>query len=226
MNEMFNHYGEWGNAAIAIVLMSWVFYRYFAPKSWREWVGAGTVQAFIIALYAEMFGFPLTIYVLVRFFGLDDQYLSANLWSTMFGFGRTGLLLSGLVGYVFAITGVILFVRGWRKVYQARREGQMVTDGLYSVVRNPQYLGLFIALFGEGVVHWPTLFSVGLYPIIVAAYVWLAYSEEKDMDAQFGEAFRVYQGQVPMFLPNTAFWQEVVDAFRSGAEKDDTDRLD
>jgi hypothetical protein len=75
----------WGLAAIMIVIASWIFYRYFAPDKWREWAGAGLVQAFIIALYAEMFGFPLTVYVLVRSFGLDREYISANLWSTLFG---------------------------------------------------------------------------------------------------------------------------------------------
>ena len=98
MNESFNHAGAWGIALIFIVLVSWFFYRYFAPKNWREWAGAGVVQAFIIALYAEMYGFPLTIYLLVRFFGLDSEYVSASLWSTLVGLGETGMLVSMLLG--------------------------------------------------------------------------------------------------------------------------------
>lgn len=178
MNETINHTGAWGLALIVIVLVSWFFYRYFAPKTWREWAGAGAVQAFIIALYAEMYGFPLTIYLLVRFFGLDSDYVSASLWSSLVGLGETGMLISMLLGYGLAFIGIGIFIQGWRQVYKARREGYLVTGGLYALVRHPQYTGLFIALFGEGVVHWPTLFSVGLFPVIVLAYVWLAHREE------------------------------------------------
>ena len=214
MNESFSHSGAWGITLIVIVLVSWFFYRYFAPKNWREWAGAGVVQAFIIALYAEMYGFPLTVYLLVRFFGLDSQFVSASLWSTLVGLGETGMLVSMLLGYGLAFTGIAIFIQGWRQVHRARREDRLVTDGLYAFVRHPQYTGLFIALFGEGVIHWPTLFSVGLFPVIVGVYTWLARREEQQVLARFGEAYRAYQRRVPMFLPRPGQWRRFTDAAR------------
>ncbi|WP_135666935.1 methyltransferase family protein [Halorhabdus rudnickae] len=213
------HSGGWAIAVIVIVLVSWVFYRYFAPQTWREWAGAGVVQAFVIALYAEMFGFPLTIYLLVRYFGLDREYVSANLWSTLVGVGETGMIISMALGYGLAFVGIGVFIQGWRQVHQARQEDQLVTEGLYSVVRHPQYTGLFIALFGEGIVHWPTIFSVGLFPIIVLTFVWLARKEEREMDTQFGDRYRTYKRKVPMFVPRSGQWRRFLYESRSGPDQ-------
>lgn len=199
----------WGFAAIMVVIASWIFYRYFAPSSWREWTGAGLVQAFIIALYAEMYGFPLTVYLLVRSFGIDREYVSANLWSTLLGLGETGMLVSMIAGYTLVFIGVGMFIHGWREVYRARQEDRLVTGGLYRYVRHPQYTGLFIALFGEGVVHWPTIFSVGLLPLIILAYYFLARKEERDMIRHFGETYRDYMSRVPMFIPRWGQWRRL-----------------
>ncbi len=210
MSEQIAHSGAWALAVIMIVVVSWFLYRYLAPKNWREWAGAGLVQAFIIALYAEMYGFPLTIYLLVRWFGLDRKYLSANLWSTLLGIGETGMMISMILGYALAFVGIGLFAQGWRELYKAHQQKRLATDGLYGIVRHPQYTGLFLGLFGEGVVHWPTLFSVGLFPLIVLAYVLLARKEERRMVEQFGEAYRGYQRQVPMFIPLWGHWRELI----------------
>ena len=217
MDEYIAHSEVWALAIIMIVIASWIFYRYFAPKTWREWAGAGLVQAFIIALYAEMYGFPLTIYLLVRFFGLDRNYLNANFWSTLLGMGETGMLISMVVGYTLLLVGIGLFIQGWRELYHARQENRLATEGLYGLVRHPQYTGLFIGLFGEGVVHWPTIFSVILFPVIVLVYGLLAYREEREMLAQFGEQYRIYREHVPMFFPGKRRWRQFIEGSQMGA---------
>ena len=200
------HVGYWGIAAIVIVLISWAFYHYLAPKSWKEWTRAGLVQAFIIAFYAEMYGFPLTLYLLARVFGLDVAWTEGgNLWAQLFG-TQLAHLIAMAVGYAFVIAGLLMIGSGWREVYRAQREGRLATGGLYGMVRHPQYTGIFVAIFGEGIVHWPTVVSVAMFPIIVAAYVLLARKEERQMLEQFGEQYRDYQRRVPMFIPH---WRDL-----------------
>lgn len=210
MERGIEHSGAWAIALIVIVVASWFLYRYLAPKTWREWAGAGLIQAFIIALYAEMYGFPLTIYLLVRFFGLDGGSLNANLWSTLVGLGETGMMISMIVGYFLLFTGFGVFIQGWRELYRAHKEKRLATGGLYSLVRHPQYTGLFIALFGEGVIHWPTIFSVGLFPVIVVVYTLLARREEKKIIEEFGEEYLEYRRNVPMFVPVKGKWKQFV----------------
>jgi protein-S-isoprenylcysteine O-methyltransferase Ste14 len=205
------HVGTWGLAAIVIVFVSWLLYRYLAPQNWKEWSRAGVVQAFIIAFYAEMYGFPLTIYFLARFFGLDMKWgEGGNLWAQIFG-TPTAHLVAMVIGYTIVFAGATLVADGWRRIHQARKEDKLVTEGVYSRMRHPQYTGLFIIIFGEGIVHWPTIVSVAAFPIIVLAYTLLARKEERQMVEKFGDEYREYRRHVPMFIPrrNNGQRQEV-----------------
>jgi len=196
------HVGMWGLAVIVIVIASWIMYRYLAPANWKEWTNAGVLQAFIIAFYAEMYGFPLTIYLLARIFGLDLAWTEGgNLWAQLFGTPMAHIVAM-LFGYTIVFAGATMVADGWRRIYRARRENCLATEGIYAKIRHPQYTGLFMIMFGEGVVHWPTIVSVIALPIIVAAYALLAWKEEAQMLQRFGDEYREYRQSVPMFIPH------------------------
>jgi methanethiol S-methyltransferase len=195
------HAGFWGMAVIVIVIVSWLLYRYLAPSDWKEWTRAGVLQAFIIAFYAEMYGLPLTLYFLARFFGLDLAWNEGgNLWVQLFG-TLLAHVVAMVIGYAIVFSGATLVAEGWRTIHRVRREDRLATEGVYMKVRHPQYTGLFMIIFGEGIVHWPTIVSVAALPIIVGAYSLLARKEERQMLQRFGDEYRKYQRRVPMFIP-------------------------
>ncbi|PMU22970.1 MULTISPECIES: isoprenylcysteine carboxylmethyltransferase family protein [unclassified Pseudomonas] len=211
MNDFAMHYGRWSWVLIMVLIASWVLYRFAAPRSWRDWMGAGLVQAFIIALYAEMYGFPLTIYLLTGFLGIDLPLTgySGHLWATMLGYGATGAMLEMMLGGVFIVVGLALLIRGWVQVYRTSLEGKLATQGVYGVVRHPQYTGIMLAVFGQ-IVHWPTVITLLLFPIIVLAYVRLAKREESALTERFGEEYQAYRQQVPMLFPRLRNWREFI----------------
>lgn len=200
--------GQWEIALIMIIIVSWILYKYIVPENYKEWRNAGLVQAFIIALYAEMYGFPLTIYILTSFLGIDIAWLHirGHLWGTLLGFGDSGAMIEMFLGYSIIFTGLILISKGWFLIYKAQPKGELVTSGIYQYIRHPQYTGLFIALFGQ-LVHWPTIITLVLFSIIICAYYRLSLKEEKAMLLKYGEVYRKYQQEVPMFFSKLSHWR-------------------
>lgn len=207
MSDFTLHYGHWGWVLIMVLIASWLLYRFVAPRSWHDWTGAGLVQAFIIALYAEMYGFPLTIYLLTGFLGIELPLtgFTGHLWATLLGYGSTGAMLEMLLGGVFILIGLMLVIRGWVQVYHASLAGRLATQGVYGLVRHPQYTGIMLAVFGQ-IIHWPTVITVLLFPLIIYAYVRLAKREESRLCEQFGDAYLAYRQRLPMFLPPWRAW--------------------
>jgi len=84
-------YGLWSlviiNSAIFIIFA----FSFTKPRTERDWRSFGAFSAFIVALFVEMYGFPLTIYVLSgwlvkRYPGLDlFSHDAGHLWNTLFG---------------------------------------------------------------------------------------------------------------------------------------------
>ncbi len=203
-------FGFWVMTIIMVVIASWIIYKYLVPKGFKEWRNVGLIQAFIVALYAEMYGFPLTIYILTSFLGIDIPWLhmSGHLWSSLFGWGTSMAMVEMFVGYGFVFAGISLIIKGWKRIYETRNDKKLVTDGIYRYIRHPQYIGIYMAIMGQ-LIHWPTIPTLVLFPVIIWAYYHLARKEEKAMIKEFGEEYRTYMAKTPMFLPKTDMWGNI-----------------
>lgn len=196
-------YGNWG-IAITMVAIALFFILKFVPMNTRpSRRSGGALIAFIIALFAEMYGFPLTIYFLSHFVGIKIplDHVSGHLlgdFITWLGIGN-GWAIVMILSNVLIILGIWLVSAGWERVYESK--GGLVTDGVYQYMRHPQYTGLFIITLGF-MVQWPTLATLILWPFVIWMYVRLARREERDVLNQFSDAYRAYMKQTPMFFPH------------------------
>ena len=197
-------YGFWSlvivNAAIFVLLAL----SFLTPVKRREWRSFGVFTAFVVALFTEMYGFPLTIYILTAVLGSRYPVLnpfshaSGHLWITLLGGGAWMSVLIHVVSNGLMVGGLFLMGKGWRRIHRAR--GALVSDGVYAWVRHPQYAGLFLVTIGM-LVQWPTIITAVTWPALLLIYYRLARREEREAEAQFGDAYRAYRARVPMFVP-------------------------
>lgn len=205
-------YGLWVIAAFNVGLFLFFFLSFLPPKGFAEWRNLGVVTAFLVALFSEMYGFPLTIYLLTGWLGDAYPVLQpfnhkfGHLWVVVFGGSDLAWVLVMGGSLALMLAGYILLSRGWRQVHGAR--GRMVSNGLYAFVRHPQYTGLFLVISGF-LLQWPTLLTVLMAPILLYAYVRLARSEERYMLKQFGEQYANYMRHVPPFFPPRHQWKAI-----------------
>lgn len=197
-------YGFWSLVVINAAIFVLFALSFLTPVRKREWRSFGVFTAFVVALFTEMYGFPLTIYILTavlgsRFPALNPfSHASGHLWITLLGGGAWMSVVIHLVSNGLMGAGLLMMAAGWRRIHQAR--GQLVTDGIYAWVRHPQYAGLFLITVGM-LVQWPTIVTAATWPVLIVVYSRLARREEREAEAHFGDAYRAYRAQVPMFVP-------------------------
>jgi hypothetical protein len=194
-------YHNWFLVVFYIVVVGVFLFGILRPRKRVEWRSAGMAQAWVIALYAEMYGLPLTMYLIAWLTGRTEyvnDHFHGHAWPYLFGLGDAGAIAFDVSGQLLIVAGAVLAVIGWRQVYKGK--GGMVTTGLYRRIRHPQYTGFLLFLLGS-VVNWPTLVTLAMMPVLVWTYYRLARMEEADAIAVYGDDYRTYMKRTGMFLP-------------------------
>jgi len=201
-------YGNWFLVVISIVLFLFFLKSVFRPRTKTDWRTYQSLSAFIMALFAEMYGFPLTIYLLTSFFGnkflnIDFSHDSGHILNKILNiagdphFNWLHMLSNGLI-----VGGFIIIASAWEILYKAQKKNILATTGPYHYIRHPQYAGFILIIIGF-LLQWPTLITLIMAPILIFRYIKLAREEEKEIGKRFGKEFEVYQKNTPAFFPST-----------------------
>jgi protein-S-isoprenylcysteine O-methyltransferase Ste14 len=200
-------YGLWS----LVLLNSMVFiifaFSFSKPKTRRDWRSFGAFSAFLVALFAEMYGFPLTIYLLSgwltsNFPAVDWlSHDAGHLPEMLFGWrGNPHFGPFHLLSNLFIFGGFVLLARSWKVLYLAQRGHMLACSGPYAHIRHPQYVAFVLIMFGF-LLQWPTLLTLAMFPVLLFMYLRLARIEERESLAEFGDVYRRYMTQVPAFIP-------------------------
>lgn len=207
MNNQGSAYGLWTLVLINSVAFLFFAYSFSRPATRRDWRSFGAFSAFVIALFAEMFGFPLTIYLLsgwlqTRYPRLDlFSHESGHLWYTLLGLqGDPHAYLLHILSNVLILAGLIILYFAWKVLHAAQRDRRLAKTGAYARVRHPQYAGFLLIMLGF-LLQWPTILTLLMFPVLVYMYYQLAICEERDSREAFGEAWDAYAARTPRFIP-------------------------
>ena len=199
-------YGLWPLVIINSLIFIIFAFSFTKPKTSRDWRSFGAFSAFIVALFTEMYGFPLTLYLLsgwlsAKFPGINFfSHNSGHLFEDFFGWGGDPHFGPfHIVSYILIFYGFVLLSKAWKVLYKAQSEHTLATTGPYARIRHPQYAGFVLIMFGF-LIQWPTLLTLIMFPILVWMYAKLANREEADAEKEFGDAWRAYAREIPAFI--------------------------
>lgn len=124
-------------------------------------------------------------------------------------FGRNYYLYPIILGLLVTVTGQIIrgmtiglayIVRGGRdkKVYA----DQLVTEGIFTHIRNPLYVGNILMLLGVGILANSLIYVAVIMPVFLFIYQAIVLAEENFLRGKFGASFDEYTQKVHRWIPN------------------------
>lgn len=208
MSDISSAYGLWPLVIINSLIFIVFAFSFTKPKTSRDWRSLGGFAAFVVALFTEMYGFPLTIYLLSgwlasRYPRMDIySHNSGHLWSNLLGMtGNPHFSLIHIISHILILAGLYLLSSALSVLYKAQKNRELATAGPYAYMRHPQYAAFILVMLGF-LVQWPTISTLIMFPILVLVYRRLARSEEQDTLAEFGEEYSRYMAKIPGFIPS------------------------
>ncbi len=200
-------YGLWALVIINSAIFIFFAFSFIKPKSKTDWRSLGVFSAFIVALFTEMYGFPLTIYFLSGWLaesypGVDFlAHENGHLWHTLLGLsGDAHWDILHILSNVIIILGFFLLSASWSVLHHAQKSHSLATTGWYARCRHPQYVAFILIMFGF-LLQWPTLPTLLMFPILIVVYVRLATREEQQAESEFGDSYRHYKQTTPGWFP-------------------------
>lgn len=208
-------YGLWPLVILNSAIFIFFAFSFTKPKSKTDWRGLGAFSAFVVALFTEMYGFPLTIYFLSGWLAQkypEIDFLShenGHLLHTLLGFkGNPHFDALHITSNVLIVLGFFLLASAWNVLHRAQQLNIVARSGWYARCRHPQYLAFILIMFGF-LLQWPTILTVMMFPILVVVYIRLAKREERIALREFGDEYRHYMENTPAWIPS--FKQQKLD---------------
>ena len=199
-------YGLWFLVVFNSLLFIIFAASFFHPRSKRDWRALGGFSAFVVALFTEMYGYPLSVYLLSGPLsglipGVNLSHNSGHLWNDLIGWkGDAHVSPFHLASYVFIGGGFWLIAAAWKHLFEAQKAHRLATTGPYAYVRHPQYAGFVLIMVGF-LLQWPTFATLLIFPVLLIVYRKLAMREEREVAAQFGAEWEAYVAATPRFVP-------------------------
>lgn len=200
-------YGLWSLVVLDTAVMIVFAVSFFHPRSKRDWRAMGGYSAFMVALFTEMYGAPLTVYLLAGWLGnyfpqLKATHSGGHLWNDLIGWKYDPHLSPfHLASYAVIGGGFWLIAVAWRHLHAAAQHDTLATTGPYAWLRHPQYLGFLLVMAGW-LLQWPTIPTLVMFPILAYVYARLARAEEREVAASFGADWKAYAARVHAYIPH------------------------
>lgn len=200
-------YGNWLMVFVSIILFLYFLKSVFKPTTKTDWQSYKIMGAFFVALFAEMYGFPLTIYLLTsylgnRFLNLDFSHDNGHILNTILGLkGDPHFSILHILSSVLIFGGFILIAKAWEVLYKSQKANKLAVSGIYHYIRHPQYFG-FISIIVGFLLQWPTLITLVMAPILIFRYIRLGKEEELTMAKEFDGEYANYKNKTPGYIPS------------------------